>query len=121
MEEGYEEYKQVLILRSDIKMSPGKAAVQAAHAAVSALEEARKINPTWVEKWFNQNQKKIALRADLNELMKLYEKAKSLGLPAVIIRDAGFTELPPNTITALGIGPAPAKLINKVTGHLKLY
>jgi len=115
------EYKQVLVLRSDIRMSPGKAAVQAAHAAVAAFEETKRMRPEWARAWLNQLQKKIALRAPLNEILKLYEKAKSLGLPAVIIRDAGLTELPPNTITALGIGPAPSKLVDKVTGHLKLY
>ncbi|MCD6096297.1 MAG: peptidyl-tRNA hydrolase [Thermoprotei archaeon] len=115
------EYKQVLVLRSDIKMSPGKAAVQAAHAAVAAFEETKRTRPEWVRAWLSQLQKKVALRASLDEILKLYEQAKSLGLPAVIIRDAGLTELPPNTITALGIGPAPSKLIDKVTGHLKLY
>jgi len=115
------EYKQVLVLRSDIKMSPGKAAVQAAHAAVAAFEETKRTRPEWVRAWLSQLQKKVALRASLDEILKLYEQAKSLGLPAVIIRDAGLTELPPNTITALGIGPAPSRLIDKVTGHLKLY
>ena len=115
------EYKQVLVLRSDIKMSPGKAAVQAAHAAVAAFEETKRTRPEWARAWLSQLQKKVALRASLDEILKLYEQAKSLGLPAVIIRDAGLTELPPNTITALGIGPAPSKLIDKVTGHLKLY
>jgi len=115
------EYKQVLVLRSDIKMSPGKAAVQAAHAAVAAFEETKRMRPEWARAWLSRLQKKVALRASLDEILKLYEQARSLGLPAVIIRDAGLTELPPNTITALGIGPAPSKLVDKVTGHLKLY
>ncbi len=115
-------YKQVIVLRADLKMSPGKAAAQAAHASVTALEEARKRKPEWVEAWFEEGQKKVILRVESEgELLELKKKADAEDLPAAIIRDLGLTELPPNTITALGIGPAPSHIIDKVTGHLKLY
>ena len=40
-------FKQVIIFRSDLKLSKGKIAAQAGHAAVSASEEARKHHKRW--------------------------------------------------------------------------
>jgi PTH2 family peptidyl-tRNA hydrolase len=113
--------KQVIVVRRDLKMSKGKTCAQVAHASVSSLEEARKSRPEWVEEWFRQCQKKVVLGVQsLDELLALERKARELKLPCYLVSDAGLTELKPGTITALGIGPAPSDLIDKVTGHLKL-
>lgn len=68
-------YKQVIIIRTDLKMSKGKLAAQAGHAAVSAAEEARKKRPEWWEAWLEEGQCKIAVKAKSEEeLQKLMQK-----------------------------------------------
>jgi PTH2 family peptidyl-tRNA hydrolase len=104
-------YKMVIVVRKDIKMSPGKMAAQVAHAAVNCALIAKK----------REGQKKAVLK--VNSLLELHEikaAAEAAGLVVSLIVDAGMTELPPNTTTCLGIGPAPENLIDKVTGHLGL-
>ncbi|MFQ6064963.1 MAG: peptidyl-tRNA hydrolase Pth2 [Candidatus Bathyarchaeia archaeon] len=114
-------YKQVIVLRNDLKMSRGKIAAQAGHAAVSAAEEARKRMPEWWRDWLEEGQCKIAVRVDSKEeLLELERDAKELQMPSALITDKGLTELPPGTETCLGIGPAPSDKIDKVTGNLRL-
>ena len=49
------------------------------------------------------------------------KKARLAGLVAESIFDAGRTQVAAGTRTVCAIGPGPAKLIDTVTGHLKLY
>jgi PTH2 family peptidyl-tRNA hydrolase len=116
------DYKQVIVVRSDVKMSPAKIAVQVAHASVSAIHNMK--DDAVYEKWFNggQHQKKVVLRVDDYDcLMYLYQRCVDAGLPCALIRDAGRTEIEPGTVTCLGIGPSDEDSINKVTSHLSLY
>jgi PTH2 family peptidyl-tRNA hydrolase len=114
-------YKQVIILRTDLKMSKGKMAAQAGHAAVSAAEYARKNRGEWWNPWMREGQCKIIVKvASEKELLELERKARNEGLPAALIVDRGLTELPPETTTCLGIGPAPAEKVDVVTGNLPL-
>jgi PTH2 family peptidyl-tRNA hydrolase len=115
------EYKQVLVIRTDLKMSRGKMAVQTAHAAVSSAEEARKHSPMPWRRWLWEGQKKVAVKvATESDLISLREKAERAGLPTYLVRDRGLTELPPGTVTALGIGPGATKVVDKITGDLPL-
>lgn len=54
------------------------------------------------------------------ELFRIYEEAKKMVLPVVLVVDAGFTQLPPNTPTCVGIGPCPDELVDRMTKDLKL-
>lgn len=113
--------KQAIVVRTDVKMGKGKMATQVAHAAVTAAEVARVERPEWFNEWMRSGQKKIVLKvSSLKELESVYEEALKLNLPAALIADMGLTQLPPGTVTAVAVGPAPDELIDKVTGTLKL-
>ncbi|RUM33241.1 MAG: peptidyl-tRNA hydrolase [Archaeoglobus sp.] len=112
-------YKQVIVLRADLNLSRGKLAVQAAHAAIIGCELS---NKNIVEKWKLEGQKKIALSVrSERELFELRDRARKLGLVAEVVRDAGLTEVPAGTPTALVIGPDEESKIDKVTGNLPLF
>jgi PTH2 family peptidyl-tRNA hydrolase len=55
-----------------------------------------------------------------DELLELMGKARSLGVTAEVIQDAGRTQIDPGSLTVLGVGPAPKSVVDKITGHLKL-
>ena len=114
-------YKQVIAVRTDLDMSRGKIAVQVAHGALCAAERARVTRQDVWKSWINEGQKKVAVKvASVNELLDLERLAIVHRLPNALIRDAGMTELPPGTITVVGIGPALSEEIDRVTGSLKL-
>jgi len=114
------ELKQVIVVRTDLKMGKGKIAAQCAHASLSALEKTRQENPAWAEEWMEQGQKKVVLKvSDKKELLELFEQIKK-NLPAALIKDAGLTQIKNGDITCIGIGPAPEAEIDKFTSKLKL-
>ncbi len=115
------EYKQVIVFRSDLKLSKGKIAAQAGHAAVSAAQKAHNRYRGWWDAWIYEGQRKVAVKVkDEKELLELEEQANDLDLPNALIVDSGLTEIPPGTVTCLGIGPAPAAKVDRITSKLSL-
>ncbi|XP_061224161.1 peptidyl-tRNA hydrolase 2, mitochondrial [Neopsephotus bourkii] len=116
------EFKMVLIVRNDLKMGKGKVAAQCSHAAVSAYRQVQRRNPKLLKQWEYCGQPKVVLRApDKETLIQLQADAEHLGLTVSLIQDAGRTQIAPGSQTVLGIGPGPADVIDKVSGHLKLF
>ena len=116
-----EEYKQIILIRADLKMGTGKKCVQSCHASVSASDLVRIRNKNVWKNWKNSGQKKVVLKVSgleqLRETIKLLESHK---FPYFIVKDAGLTQLEPGTTTAIGIGPVLSTEIDKITGVLKL-
>jgi len=114
-------YKLAIVVRQDLKMGKGKVCAQVGHASVSASETVRKEHNAWWRRWIEEGQCKVVLKVSSEgELLKLELKARRLGLPTTTIRDRGLTQLSPDTLTCLAIGPGPNKMIDEVTGQLRL-
>lgn len=112
------QYKQVILVRDDLKLSKGKMSAQVSHASVDALLNSHK---DIIEEWRSQGMKKSILKVkDEKELLEYKRRAEKKALVASLIRDAGRTEIPAGTLTCLGIGPDKEEKIDAVTGELKL-
>lgn len=102
-------------------MGKGKIAVQVGHASVTVAEETRKRRPDWWKAWWDEGQRKVVVKVQTeSDLEKIRREAEELGLAAAIIHDSGLTQISPGTATCVGIGPAPAELVDKITGDLQL-
>ena len=111
-------YKQVILVRTDLKLPKGKLSVQVAHAS---LEAALKSSRSVMDEWRSDGGKKVVLKvADLNELNKYEALARKENLVAALITDAGHTTIPSGTVTCMGIGPDNEEKIDRVTGKLKI-
>ena len=111
-------YKQVIIIRTDLRLPKGKMAGQAAHAAVEAALKSDKKN---ISAWRKEGQKKVVLKVlDEDQLYRLKMQAEDLGLITALITDAGKTVIAPGTTTCIAIGPDLEEEIDKVAGGLKL-
>ncbi len=116
------EYKMVIVIRADLGLSAGKAVAQGAHAAVECARKARAEKASKVRKWLSEGQRKVVLKAqDLDDLEDIKRRAEKRKLTTALIVDAGLTEIPPGTPTALGIGPAAENEIDAITGSLPLF
>lgn len=126
--------KQVIVVRTKypndkggvFSLRSGKMIAQACHASISfickKIDEKKPLNKVEKE-WINGNFAKICLQVDTEEeLVDVFNKAKTKGLEVHMITDSGKTEfhgIP--TKTCLAIGPDYADKIDEITGSLKLY
>jgi len=126
--------KQVIVVRGDLDMKPGKLAAQVAHASMTFLSD--KIRQAMAESsnsvqlefseaemiWLRDKFTKIILQAENEDQMReISQQAKESGLHVVEIVDDGTTVFNgQSTLTCLGIGPDNAEKIDAVTGKLKL-
>lgn len=131
--------KQVIVMRTEFvndgkKVTPrkGKMIAQGAHASLNAILDLgyQAIDelqiPTYksgpLRHWLNGNHAKICVSVKTEEeLVELYNKAKSKGMICSLITDAGLTEfggVP--TKTCCAIGPWWSEEIDEITGGLPL-
>jgi len=123
--------KQIIIIRKDLDMPPGKLAVQVAHASMGSfllqcenhglsrsLDLAKyRTTKDWLEGRF----RKIVLYVKSEEaLLKKYKELQDAGFIVSLIKDAGFTVFEEPTITCLGVAPEKSSKIDPYTKRLQL-
>lgn len=114
-------YKMVIAIRSDLKLPKAKIAIYASHAAVLAVEDAKKKNNDWLKKWLFEGQKKVVVQVSTEqELKNLYQKAINENLPNSFVCKYDQENKSEEIITAIAIGPSPNTKIDKFTANLKL-
>lgn len=125
MAENNSKYKQVIIVRKDLEMSPGKLAAQVSHASMAFLKKQIienvvdttespyksiiKVSPEVFEHWMLGEYTKTVLRAkNKNQLLKAVTMAKELGMEEgkdfFVIKDNCHTELEPEEVDEDGMG-----------------
>ncbi|KAK9879256.1 hypothetical protein WA026_004106 [Henosepilachna vigintioctopunctata] len=114
-------YKMTFVVNSALKMGTGKLSAQVAHACLGlyrkmlleGLKDA-------LDNWEFFGEKKVVLKGiDHVHLQELHEKAKSANIPSYLITDAGKTQIPPNSVTALSLFGSEEE-VDKITGKLGL-
>lgn len=109
--------KQIIVVRHDLRMPPGKLAAQVAHGSLGAYRKAPKLNKNT---WEKEGEAKIILRVNSeDELLEIYNCALQNNLAASLIRDEGRTVFKTPTLTVVGIGPHDDEYFH-FTKHLKL-
>ena len=110
----------VLIVRSDLKLSSGKMVAQTGHAAVEVALKAKRNEGDLLPRWRSEGARKIALKVpDEDSLNHLYGEATDAGLVTYLVKDAGHTEIPPGTLTVVGI-LGPRRSVDILVGDLPL-
>jgi PTH2 family peptidyl-tRNA hydrolase len=110
--------KQVIVVNRSLALPKGKLAAQVAHAAIGAfLAASAQAQVDWLHKGMP---KIVVYAADADALVQLEARAREQQIPVCLVHDAGRTVLPSGTSTCLGLGPAPADVLDPLTGELRL-
>ena len=115
------ETTMVIVTRKDLQLSKGKLAAQVGHAVMECALKADRVIPKILDRYRKEGARKIVVAVkDLDEMKRLYGAISSVGIVCHLVRDAGHTEIPPGTITVMGVGPAPRESIDAFTSDLQL-
>lgn len=144
-------YKQIIIARKDLNMSPGKLAAQVSHGSMAFLSMAVRRGANQVsshqysclvemdkdlyEQWMLGAFTKCVLQAkNRNQLMKAVTIAEELGMKEgedyFLIKDNCYTELEPEevgedgigrTLTCIGFKPMDSEVIDQIGKKYHLW
>ena len=110
--------KQVMVVRTDLKMGKGKIAAQCCHGSIGSY---KKSSMEKIKKWENEAYAKVICKVKtVDELLALKNLADKKNIVNYLVIDAGRTQIPTSSVTVLALGPDEDKIIDEVTGDLKL-
>lgn len=114
--------KLAIVVRKDLGMSCGKIAGQVGHASVMACYTPINIDSQIkASLWYSEGQKKIVLKTENEESLTIIAKnAENKNLSIHYVHDFGLTQIAPDTLTCIAIGPDEDEKIDSVVGGLKL-
>ncbi|XWS26350.1 hypothetical protein CRYUN_Cryun26dG0024900 [Craigia yunnanensis] len=134
-----QDLKMVLVVRQDLKMKSGKIASQCApfpphspsspelnntkirDAATGMYAELMQSDRSLLRQWEDCGQPKIVVTCkNQQEMNKLREAAENIGLPTLVVADAGRTQVSAGSKTVLAVGPGLKVAVDLVTGKLNL-
>ena len=105
---------QYFIVNNELSMSKGKVAAQVSHAStVLAVRDGFTKN---FNEWLNNIKRVIVLQADEEEMLYIHDNVPK----SIKIVDKGFTEIPENSFTVLGLPIMRKSEAKEHVGHLKL-
>lgn len=114
----------MLCVNTDLAMGKGKMAAQCCHAAVGCFQRASRACPDAVSCWERTGCAKICVKCPAGDngqaLFELAQVALAMDVPLYLVEDAGRTQIAAGSRTVLGLGPAPAHIMDQITSHLKL-
>lgn len=107
-----------LLVRNDLSMGKGKIGGQCGHAVQGLCLQS---SETLMKSYVSSGSVKIVVKvSDEKELIRFLQLARSQNYPCYLVRDAGKTQLEPDTATVLGIGPIPRSTVPSELQNLKL-
>ena len=111
-----------VLINNSLGMSKGKIAAQASHVVSSVTERMVKTRPDIWKVYSKNFHPKIILRADKDTMdwaIKEYSNYDS-SIWCEYVLDAGFTEVPENSLTAIAFCPIDKKNVPTWLNKLKL-
>lgn len=110
-------YKQVILIRSDLKLGKGKMVAQGSHASIYSMMIS---DENVVEEWLKEGMRKIVLKTDYEGILRLKETLRTNNIKSEIVYDFGLTQIDPHTATAIGIEIKTSEEIDKYIKDYRL-
>lgn len=116
-----------MVARKDLDMSHGKLGAQCGHGTQLCIREAENADvsleggyPALAE-WEEKDYPKIVLAGDEKKMGKLLRQLGESSFPHAKVVDRGRTELTPNTMTLIALGPLRRRDAEPFVGRLQVY
>ena len=117
------ELRMYIVINASARMKKGKIAAQACHAVQAVMEHMIRHHPSDWQRYHNNGMHpKVVLKAQeeqMQELEQLYQR-RNAKVWCASVHDAGRTQVPANTLTALAFCPLTNDEKPDILKHLKL-